>query len=127
MSQLTANFRLQEFASRGHLPTDPQVLANIAKLAKNLQVLRDALGVPITIISGWRSQAHNDAVNGAKNSQHMTGCAADIICQGIHPRDVFKVASQLQREGKIDKGGLHAYGGKYPFLHYDCRGVNARW
>ena len=127
MTQLTANFRLQEFASRGHLPTDPQTLANIAKLATNLQVLRDALGLPITIISGWRSQQHNDDVGGAKNSQHMTGCAADIIVKGLHSADVFKVAAELQRTGKMSKGGLHAYGGKYPFLHYDCRGFNARW
>jgi uncharacterized protein YcbK (DUF882 family) len=127
MSQLTANFRLAEFASRGHIPTDPVVLANIAKLAQNLQVLRDALGAPITIISGWRSQAHNDAVNGAKKSQHMLGLAADIIVQGKTPAEVFAVASRLQREGKIDKGGLHAYSGSYPFTHYDCRGVNARW
>jgi uncharacterized protein YcbK (DUF882 family) len=125
MSQLTANFRLAEFASRGHIPTDPAVLANIAKLAQNLQVLRDALGAPITIISGWRSQAHNDAVDGAKKSQHLTGLAADFIVKGHKPADVFAVASRLQREGKMDKGGAHAYGKS--FTHYDCRGVNARW
>jgi uncharacterized protein YcbK (DUF882 family) len=125
MTQLTPNFRLAEFASRGHIPTDPIVLANIAKLAKNLQVLRDALGAPITVISGWRSQAHNDAVDGAKHSQHLTGLAADIIVKGVLPKDVFSAIAKLQREGKMDKGGAHAYGKS--FTHYDCRGVNARW
>ncbi len=127
MTQLTQNFRLQEWASRGHLPTDPAVLANIAKCARNLQVLRDHFNAPITIISGWRSQAHNDAVSGAKHSQHLTGLAADIIVQGVSSKDVFSAIAKLQREGKMDKGGAHAYGGKFPFCHYDCRGVNARW
>jgi uncharacterized protein YcbK (DUF882 family) len=124
---LTANFRLAEFASRGHLPTDPVVSANVARLAKNLQVLRDELGVAITVISGWRSQAHNDAVNGARHSRHMVGDAADIICAGLPPRDVFKVVERLIAEGKMEQGGLHAYGGRFPFLHYDCRGTRARW
>lgn len=125
MSQLTQNFRLQEWASRGHLPTDPVVLANIAKCARNLQVLRDVLQAPITIISGWRSQQHNDDVDGAKDSQHMKGTAADIVVKGVLPKDVFAAISRLQREGKLDKGGAHAYGKS--FTHYDCRGVNARW
>jgi uncharacterized protein YcbK (DUF882 family) len=127
MTQLTPNFRLAEFASRGHIPSDPAVLANIAKLAQNLQVLRDHFNAPITIISGWRSQQHNDAVDGAKKSQHLSGLAADFVVKGHKPADVFAVASRLQREGKMDKGGLHAYSGSYPFTHYDCRGVNARW
>jgi uncharacterized protein YcbK (DUF882 family) len=127
MTQLTQNFRLQEWASRGHLPTDPTVLANIAKCAKNLQVLRDHLNAPITVISGWRSQQHNDDVDGAKHSQHLTGLAADIIVKGVSSKDVFSAIAKLQREGKMDRGGAHAYGGKFPFCHYDCRGVNARW
>lgn len=125
MTQLTQNFRLEEWASRGRMPTDPVVLANIAKCAKNLQVLRDVLQAPITIISGWRSQQHNDDVDGAKDSQHMHGTAADIIVKGVAPKDVFAAISRLQREGKIDKGGAHAYGKS--FTHYDCRGTNARW
>ena len=33
---------------------------------------------PIIINSGYRSEAVNKAVGGAKGSNHMTGCAADI-------------------------------------------------
>ncbi len=35
-------------------------------------------GAPIVINSGYRSPAVNAAVGGARNSQHLTGCAADI-------------------------------------------------
>ena len=38
---------------------------------------------PILINSGYRSPAVNKAVGGAQNSNHLTGCAADIRCLGI--------------------------------------------
>lgn len=43
-----------------------------------LEPLRQAIGIPITITSGYRSKAVNDKVGGVKNSQHLTGNAADI-------------------------------------------------
>ncbi|MCP2328397.1 zinc D-Ala-D-Ala carboxypeptidase [Hamadaea flava] len=44
-----------------------------------LQALRKALGsVPITISSGFRSYACNNAVGGASNSRHLFGDAADL-------------------------------------------------
>ena len=38
---------------------------------------------PIIINSGYRSEAVNKAVGGAKGSNHLTGCAADIRVAGI--------------------------------------------
>ena len=38
---------------------------------------------PIIINSGYRSSQVNKAVGGAPNSNHLTGCAADIRCLGI--------------------------------------------
>ena len=38
---------------------------------------------PIIINSAYRSPAVNKAVGGAPNSNHLTGCAADIRCYGI--------------------------------------------
>jgi hypothetical protein len=37
---------------------------------------------PITISSGFRSQALNAAVGGVKNSQHLKGQAADLCIDG---------------------------------------------
>ena len=39
--------------------------------------------VPIIINSAYRSPQVNKAVGGAATSNHLTGCAADIRCQGI--------------------------------------------
>ena len=85
--QLTKNFSLSEMlrsdtASRLHLNNDPPETAviNLKLLAEHvLQPLRDAYGKPIIVSSGFRSQALNKAINGAKNSQHMLGQAADIV------------------------------------------------
>jgi uncharacterized protein YcbK (DUF882 family) len=38
---------------------------------------------PIVINSGFRSEAVNQAIGGAKGSNHLTGCAVDIRCLGI--------------------------------------------
>ena len=41
--------------------------------------MRDQLGTPITITSGYRTLSHNAAVGGAPNSFHTKGQAADIV------------------------------------------------
>lgn len=53
--------------------------ANMEKLITNLlDPIREMWGSPITVNSGFRSVKLNEAVGGAKNSEHMSGCAADI-------------------------------------------------
>lgn len=86
--QLTKNFSLSELIEAGsarRLGLDEQfnpsanIICNLNNLAKNiLQPLRDAIGHPITITSGYRSSKVNQAVGGASNSDHLYGYAADI-------------------------------------------------
>ena len=87
--QLTPNFSLEEMcrsntASMRGLPNVPNAeqVKNLQQLCENvLQPLRNHLGKPVVINSGFRSQAVNMAVGGAKNSQHTKGEAADIKCK----------------------------------------------
>lgn len=59
-------------------PSDEEV-RNLHKLVDNvLDPLREAIGKPIKVNSGYRSEKLNKAVGGAKNSDHLKGCAADI-------------------------------------------------
>lgn len=121
--QLTKNFQKSEFEGRsGEIPED--LLKNVQELANNLQVLRDEIGKPIKIISGYRSPEYNKKIGGAKKSQHMTASASDIQVDGMTPLEVKQKIENLISSGKMKKGGV----GLYPtFTHYDVRGFNARW
>ena len=124
MAKITANFKLEEFNSKCGRPIPNNVLPNIIELAKNLQVLRNAVNKSISITSGYRSPEHNAKVKGAKDSQHVKGTAADIKVAGMTPKEVALVIEGLIEKGKIKQGGI----GIYPsWVHYDIRGTKARW
>ena len=54
--------------------------ANLTALVeKVLDPLREAYGKPIRVTSGYRCEALNKAVGGSPTSDHMKGCAADIV------------------------------------------------
>lgn len=57
-----------------------ELLPNVQALVDNvLDPLREAYGKPITVTSGYRCEALNKAVGGSKTSDHMKGCAVDIV------------------------------------------------
>lgn len=58
---------------------DAAAVENLQNLVTHiLDPLRQLWGSPLYVNSGYRSPAVNAAVGGARNSQHLTGCAADI-------------------------------------------------
>jgi uncharacterized protein YcbK (DUF882 family) len=122
--KITNNFSLQEFNSKCGREMPTNVMVNIIELAKNLQVLRDEVKKSIQITSGYRSPEHNAKVKGAKNSQHITGMAADIKVAGMTPKQVAEVIERLIAEKKMKEGGIGIY---KTWLHYDHRNTKARW
>ena len=79
--RLTTNFTLDEL-TRTRFSLDntpgPKVVENLRTLCeKVLQPLRDAVG-PVNVTSGYRSKLVNEAANGARNSDHLWGYAADL-------------------------------------------------
>lgn len=56
----------------------PEIYNNLVNTCKHLEVLRERLGRPVRINSGFRCKKVNDAVGGAPKSSHLDGCAADI-------------------------------------------------
>lgn len=82
MTRLSKNFTLEEFVRTSvgspNNPTPQDIVHMTYGCLNVLQPLRDALGVPIIINSGFRTEAVNAAVGGVQFSQHLTGCAADI-------------------------------------------------
>ena len=122
--KLEENFALSEFRCRDGSDVPEELMDNVRLLAKNLQVLRDHIGKPIRIISGYRSPKYNRKIGGARKSQHMVAKAADIKISGMTPAEVKEVIVQLIKEGKMHVGGIGLY---TTFTHYDVRGWNARW
>ncbi len=107
--QLTEHFRLSEFlksatAERLNIPNIPsmQIVENLANLCVQLlEPLRKEYGKPIYVTSGYRSEALNKAIKGAKNSQHMCGEAADI--KGANRDENLKLASLLHEHFDFDQ------------------------
>lgn len=124
--QLTKNFSLSEFACHdvAGTPVPAQYLTNVEALAANLQVLRDELGEPVRILSGYRTPAHNKAVGGVPNSQHMVARAGDLTVASLTPKQLAAVIERLIAAKRMHQGGLGVYPG---FVHYDVRGTKARW
>ena len=50
-----------------------------ATLVFSLDTLRDFVGEPLIITSGFRCPKHNEEIGGAPNSAHLRGKAADIL------------------------------------------------
>lgn len=85
-----------------------------------LETLRLLCGGHIVRVnSGCRCPAHNRAVGGMRNSQHLRGTAADIRIDGVDPDVVASHAEAIDAFGGI---------GRYDtFTHVDVRERRARW
>lgn len=67
-----------------NIPDDPKVFDNLLTLIiKCLQPIRNYIGKPVVITSGYRSPALNQMIGGVNTSQHLSGCAADFIVPGL--------------------------------------------
>lgn len=124
MTQITKNFSLDEFKCPMNGSPEGEELENLTRLCSNLQSLRDSLGVPVNVISGYRSPEYNVAIRGAKKSQHMRGAASDLKVPGMEPVQVYEEILRLIDSGEMEEGGLGLY---QTFVHYDVRGSKARW
>ena len=87
---LSPHFTLREFVvsqtAKEHgivnVPSEPEVENLRALCVHTLEPLREALGLPIVVTSGYRCKQLNQLlVQHSKKSQHMNGEAADFVVQ----------------------------------------------
>ena len=83
-------------------------------LMLTIDQLRDAVGQPLTISSGFRCPKHNEAVGGKSDSAHLKGLAVDIVCENSHLR--FLLVKHALKLGFVRIGAAHK------FLHLDMAG-----
>jgi len=115
MAHDTKNFKVSEFACKhcGENKIDQRVL-NMA------QEIRDYLGVPVRVNSGYRCEEHNANVGGVKGSKHTKGLACDLSCS-LGAKKMKEAVQALRAEGKLqDLDYCIRYGDR--FIHIDCGG-----
>lgn len=103
-------------------------------LLYGLDDLREHLGRPIRIVSGYRCPEYNAKVGGAKASQHMLGRAADVRVMGLPDFGINEVTESISTDRHrwymFARGGIGVYT-EQKFIHLDVRGEHgmrfARW
>ena len=120
MANDTKNFKVSEFECKhcGENIIDQRVI-------DMAQVIRDELGVPVRVNSGYRCEAYNKKAGGVKNSKYILGKAADLSCSK-GAAAMFEACKKLFAEGKLPNLD---YCKKYrTWIHIDCGGKrNNRW
>ena len=108
--KITKNFELAEFlksptAEKLKIDNTPrnEYINNIIKLVENImQPIRDEIGQPIIITSGFRCNILNTAIGGVKTSQHLTGDACDFKIKGGKKaiNELFDIIKKMIEEKK---------------------------
>lgn len=95
--------------------TSFQVYINLCLLVFYiLDPLRLAMNEPVVITSGYRSPVLNSRVGGAPNSQHLTGCAADIrIKNKAHGKRMFATLREFYYVDQL----LYEHKGNTTWIH----------
>jgi hypothetical protein len=85
MTMLTEHFSLEEMtfsetAVRHGISNRPdaETMVRLAQTARGLERVRDLLGAPVRVTSGFRAPAVNAIVGGSPGSAHLCGRAADF-------------------------------------------------
>ena len=124
MRELVTHFRPEEFACHDGTPYPGRWLpTRWTPLAAILEVIRGVVQQPIQITSGYRTEAYNRSIGGARFSQHVQGRAADITTPRMTAAVLHATILQLHTDGIIHLGGL----GQYPrWVHIDTRPDTSR-
>ena len=110
--RLSPHFSLAELTTtrQRELKNTPpaKIVAVLRQTAARMEDVRRLLGDhPITVNSGYRSQAVNAAVGGSKTSDHRTGHAVDFTCRSFgDPRRICRIlaSTDLPFDQLIDEG-----------------------
>ena len=109
------HFKVREFACRD----GSQVVFIDSYLVSILDILRNQVGKPVIINSGYRTPTRNKAVGGAKYSYHMRGMAADIRVNGMTAKEIADKLNKIIPDGC----GIIVYS---TWVHIDTRAKTYR-
>lgn len=114
--QLTEHFALAEMTASQqaglasiHNQPNPTQLMRLRTLCAVLEQIRDRVGGPIVIHSGFRTYLLNTLVGGARTSSHMQGWAADFHRPNIRHEKLWNEIKAMGEEGIIKYDQLILY------------------
>lgn len=124
--KITEHFDSHEFRSQWDNIEYPEkwLEERLRPLCERLEIVREAIGKPLKITSGYRTPENNKRIGGATNSYHLQGKAADVHVDGMTGHQISDLVQQLIKDGKISEGGVGTYDN---FCHIDIRDHRARW
>lgn len=116
------NFTKHELRCKDGCKPSEQVERNLTELAAGLEEMRSHMHHGIGVLSGHRCYNRNEVVQGARNSRHITGEAADLVVGPGRQDEYVAAANKVDafRNGGI---GVYVNGG----VHVDHRPYVARW
>ena len=106
---VSPHFKAKEFQCKDK----SEYLLIATELIEVLEKIRSHFNAPVIINSGYRTPSWNSKVNGASNSYHCKGMAADIVVKGHSSREVAKYADSI-----MEQGGIIRY---TSYVHIDVR------
>lgn len=104
------HFKVKEFACKD----GSQAVFIDTHLVAILDILRNKIGKPVIITSGYRTPEWNTKCGGAKYSYHMRGMAADIRVNEMTPKQVANILNGIIP----NECGIIVYSG---WIHIDTR------
>jgi uncharacterized protein YcbK (DUF882 family) len=124
MMQLSEHFHLSEFVRSETASAmgwtnnpPPEAVRRLHMLClRVLEPIRQRIGSPIVVTSGYRSLKLNMAIGGSTTSQHIKGEAADIYAAGMDAADLHALIIATVPE--FDQIYLHR---KNNFVHVSYR------
>ena len=105
------HFKVREFACKD----GSQAVFIDSYLVSILDILRNRVGKPVIVNSGYRTPTRNKEVGGAKYSYHIRGMAADIRVNGMSAKEI---ANELNTIVPPDECGIIVY---KSWVHIDTR------
>jgi len=117
---MNLNFSISELLKTSYnvnnMPTTKNIYDNLLKLiVLVLQPIRDKIGKPMNVSSGYRSPQLNALLpNASKTSQHCLGEACDFTVKGMTPKELVTIIRKMDIEwGQL----IEEYSGNQSWVH----------
>ncbi len=122
------NFRIEELVPENVFKVRGEKCWELLseRLLRSLQEIREYVNRPMILNDWlWKGNRQNqvlrvsDYYESVSYSQHLRGYAADVLIEGMGPRESRELIIQMKRKGKIEF--VTAIEDKVDWLHFDCR------